>query len=192
LLFKNRDVNLGLEIMKFIKQKIKGVYLVQAEPFEDGRGIFRRHFCQKEFKKHGINPKVTQANIIRNKKKHTLRGFHYQQPPYNEAKTYTCFRGAFHFIVLDINPKSPTYLKWQGFSITEKDRFSLHVPDSCTNASLSLADNSLIHYYVSQFYKPGKELGIRYNDPYFKFKWPAKPKIISTKDKSHPDFTPNK
>lgn len=178
--------------MKFTEQKIKGVFLIEAEPFSDFRGIFRRHFCQQEFRKHGISPKVAQCNIIGNLKKGTLRGFHYQTYPHGETKTYTCFRGAFYFIIVDLRPKSSTYLKWQGFKLSEKERVTLSVPIGCANASLSLKDNSLAHYYVSSFYTPGVEKAIRYNDPFFKFKWPIKPVIVSEKDLNHPNFKPNK
>ena len=73
--------------MKFYKQKIKGVYLIEPEPFIDDRGVFRRHFDQKEFKANLISSKVVQANVSENKYKYTLRGFHYQVYPFGEAKT---------------------------------------------------------------------------------------------------------
>lgn len=174
--------------MKFVEQKIKGVFLIEAEPFVDFRGVFRRNFCQNEFKTRGINPRIVQCNIIENPKKATLRGFHYQPHPYAETKTFTCFKGSFYFSVVDLRPKSKTYLKWQGFKLDENTRITLSVPAGCANGSLSLKNNSLIHYYISNFYKPGVEKGIRYNDPLFKFKWPIKPAIISEKDLGHPDF----
>lgn len=176
--------------MKFHKQKIKGVYLIEPEPFHDSRGMYRRHFCQREFKNHGITAKIAQANIVENKLRYTLRGFHYQKPPFGEAKTLSCIKGAAYDIVLDIDPKSPTYLQWIGFKLDDKNRNSLYIPPSCTHAILTLQDNTLIHYYTTEFYNPKSEGGIRYNDPYFKFKWPHEPKIISEKDKNHPDFLP--
>lgn len=64
----------------------------------------------------------------------------------------------------------------------------VHIPKGCANAFLTLKKDSIIHYYCSNRYDPKKEKGIRYNDPFFKFKWPIKPKIISEKDKSHDDY----
>lgn len=178
--------------MKFHKQKITGVYLIEPQPFADDRGMFRRHFDFKEFKSNGIIPKVVQANISENKYKYTLRGFHYQVNPYGEGKTFSCFKGAVYDIVVDIRPKSPTYLQWISFELNEDNRISLHVPPGCSNAILTLQDNSVMHYYCSQFYTPKAERGIRYNDPIFNFKWPHKPKVISEKDSNHPNFTPVK
>lgn len=175
--------------MKFHKQKINGVYLIEPEPFTDNRGIYRRHFCQKEFKKHSINFQVAQANIVENKCAFTIRGFHFQKPPFDERKILSCIKGFAYDIVLDLDPSSSTYLQWQGFDLNEGNRNSLYIPPRCTHAILTLKDNTIIHYYSSEFYTPKAEGGIRYNDPYFNFKWPHQPEVISEKDKNHPNFT---
>lgn len=178
--------------MKFHKQKIKGVYLIEPEPFVDDRGVFRRHFDQKEFKDNSITTRIVQANISENKYQYTLRGFHYQIPPYEEGKTLSCVKGAIFDIVVDVRPKSPTYLKWISFELDESNRKAIHIPPGCANAFLTLKDNCIIHYYCSQFYNPKAEKGIRYNDPLFNFKWPHSPKVISDKDKNHQNFIPIK
>lgn len=176
--------------MKFKQQKIKGVYLISPEPFSDNRGIYRRHFCQKEFGDHGLTQRVAQANIVENKYKYTLRGFHYQKPLFEEGKTLSCIKGALYDIVVDLRPKSPTYLEWIGFELDEDNRNSLYIPPGCAHAALTLKNNTIVHYYSSEFYNPKSEAGIRYNDPLFEFKWPHKPMIISEKDKTFPNFIP--
>lgn len=171
--------------MKFLKQKIKGVFLIKPEPFKDKRGMFRRHFCKKELKKFDIDTSVQQANISENPKKGTLRGFHYQKKPHQEAKTISCLKGSFFDVIIDLRKNSSTYKKWQSFVITEKNRFSLHIPKGCANAFLTLDNNTLIHYYCSNSYNPKFESGVLFNDPALKIKWPFKPIHISEKDKSH-------
>ena len=171
--------------MKFLKQKIKGVFLIKPEPFKDKRGMFRRHFCKKELKKSGIDASVQQANISENPKKGTLRGFHYQKKPHQEAKTISCLKGSFFDVIIDLRKNSSTYKKWQSFVITEKNRFSLHIPKGCANAFLTLENNTLIHYYCSNSYNPKYESGVLFNDPALKIKWPFKPIHISEKDKNH-------
>ena len=171
--------------MKFLKQKIKGVFLIKPEPFKDKRGMFRRHFCKSELKKFGIETSVQQANISENPKKGTLRGFHYQKKPHQEAKTISCLKGSFFDVIIDLRKNSHTYKKWQSFVITEKNRFSLHIPKGCANAFLTLENNTLIHYYCSNSYNPKFESGVLFNDPVLKIKWPFKPLHISEKDKSH-------
>ena len=80
--------------MKFYEQKFKGVWLIETEPVVDHRGIFYRHFCQKEFEKAGLRTQIVQTNISENPKKLTLRGFHYQVKPFEEEKI---FRVAYTF-----------------------------------------------------------------------------------------------
>ncbi len=178
--------------MKFIPQSIPGVFIIEAEPFIDERGMFRRNFCQKEFKEHGIVADIRQCNVSENKSAYTLRGFHYLASPFKEGKTISCLRGGVYDIIVDLRPLSPSCLKWIAVEINEENRKSIHVPPGCANAFLTLKDNSIIVYYHSEFYNQSAERGIHYNDPLFNFKWPVEPKIISKKDKNYPDFIPEK
>ena len=177
--------------MKFYEQKIPGVFLIEPEPFIDERGVFRRHFCQKEFQAHGIAADIRQCNVSENKYMYTLRGFHYQLPPLGEGKTLSCFSGSIYDVVADLRPGSSTYLKWIAVELSAQNRKSVHVPPGCANAFLTLENDCVIQYYCSEFYHPQAERGIRYNDPLFKFAWPSEPKVISPKDAGHPDFVPS-
>jgi dTDP-4-dehydrorhamnose 3,5-epimerase len=178
--------------MKFSEKKLKGVYLIEPEPHVDERGMLRRHFCQHEFADYGLMTEIKQTNVSENRKKHTLRGFHFQFPPHGESKVVSCVKGSIFDIVVDLRKESKTYLQWQSFELTEENRLSLYVPTGCANAYLTLEKNSWILYYHSEFYSPGDEGSIRYNDPYFKFMWPAEPKVISDKDLNILDWVPNK
>lgn len=176
--------------MKFIKQKIKDVWLINPSPFVDNRGIFRRHFCKNEFLKHNIENNIAQTNVSENKSKGTLRGFHYLTKPNQEAKTISCFSGKIYDIVVDLRKESSTYKKWCSFELTNNNRSMIHVPKGCANAFMTLENNTTIHYYHSISYVPESEKGIRYNDKSFDFKWPFEPIIISDKDLNFPDYTP--
>ena len=166
------------------KQKLEGVYLIENEPFVDDRGRFSRHFCKEEFNKVGINFEIKQTNISENKKSKTLRGFHFQIPPYAENKILSCMKGGIHNIVLDLRSNSKTYLKWQSFKINDSNRLILYVPEGCANAYMTLTDDTLIFYCHSGFYKSSHAQAVRYNDPLFKFDWPFEPEVISEKDKN--------
>jgi len=174
--------------MKFIQQKLIDVYIIEPEPFEDNRGALRRHYCKKEFKENGLMNKIKQTNISENIKSNTLRGFHYQNEPFGEDKVISCVKGRIFDIVVDLRKKSKTYLEWQSFEISEENRRALYVPKGCANAYLTQQDNTWILYYHSEFYSPGNEGGIRYDDPFFKFDWPNKPKIISNRDSQFSNF----
>lgn len=183
--------DIAVRTMKFFEQKIKGVWLIEQEPFVDERGEFRRHFCQREFDKKNIDTTIRQANISENKCKYTLRGFHFQIRPFQESKTLSCLQGAIYDIVVDLRGESKTFLKWMPFEINSGNKLSLHVPAGCANAYLTLSASTAIHYYMSEFYVPDSYGGFRYNDPFFNFTWPAEPRVISKKDKNHPDFDPH-
>jgi dTDP-4-dehydrorhamnose 3,5-epimerase len=174
--------------MKFIEQSLPGVFLIEPEPFTDDRGVFRRHFCQDEFKKYGIANQVQQANVSENKYAYTLRGFHYQLTPFGEGKTLSCLKGKIYDIIVDLRKDSPTYMKWISFELNDENRHSIHIAPGCANAFLTMTGGCLIQYYCSQSYSPEHERGIRYDDAAFDFKWPHKPECISEKDNEHPDY----
>ena len=177
--------------MIFHEQKLEGVYMIEPEPFADDRGLLRRNYCRREFAEHGLMQDLKQCNVSENLKRYTLRGFHYQLPPYGENKLLTCIKGAIHNIVVDLRKESGSYLQWQAFSLTEANRLGLHAPIGCANAYLTLEDNTWILYYHSEFYSPGAEGGVRYNDPHFGFEWPAAPVVISDKDARIPIVAPD-
>jgi dTDP-4-dehydrorhamnose 3,5-epimerase len=177
--------------MKFTELGLAGVWLIEPDLHSDSRGVFRRHFCAREFGAHGIVPTVAQGNISENPELSTLRGFHYQTGAHQEAKTLSCVAGAIYDIVVDLRGGSRTFMKWIAVELSAKDRRSLHVPVGCANGWLTTANDTIIHYYMSEFYAPEADHGFRYDDPAFSLHWPATPKIISDKDRSYPDFDPS-
>ena len=174
--------------MKFFKQELPGVFLIEPEPFVDDRGSFRRHFCKQEFAENGITIDIAQCNVSENKYAFTLRGFHYQLSPHSEGKTLSCLKGSIYDIIVDLRPTSEKYMQWVGFELSQDNRRSVHIAPGCAHAFLTLEDECVIHYYCSEPFIPNLERGIRYNDPAFNFKWPKHPQFISDKDMSHPDY----
>jgi len=177
--------------VKFHPQRIPQVFLIEPEPFIDQRGLLRRHYCQKEFAPHNILQEIKQCNISENRRRHTLRGFHFQKPPYEEGRVLSCVKGAIYDIIVDLRSNSSTYLTWISAELSDENRLSLYTPPGCANGYLTLQDNTWILYYHSQFYTPQAEAGIRYNDPFFNFAWPVEPAVISQKDLHYPDFVPS-
>ena len=169
------------------EQLLAGVYLFSAELHMDERGLFRRHYCEKELKNNGIIFSVKQGNISENNRKYTLRGFHYQKAPSTESKIISCLTGSIYNVMIDLRKGSSTFLKWQEFRLSAAGRESLYVPVGCANAFLTLEDNTWVHYYMNDFFST-ESLGFRYNDPAFPIPWPTTPKYISDKDKNYPDL----
>ena len=174
--------------MKFCETPLKGAYIVEIDPRADNRGFFARSFCRQEFEAQGLNPAVAQCNISFNPKAGTLRGMHYQAEPFREVKLVRCTTGAIYDAVIDLRSGSATYRRWFGVELTADNRRALYVPEGFAHGYLTLTGNTEVFYQVSEFYSPGHERGIRWNDPAFGIKWPKDPLVISPKDASHPDF----
>ncbi len=174
--------------MKFTSTELEGAYLIGLDKFEDERGFFARGWCHKEFSDHGLRPWILQSNISYNLKKGTLRGMHYQRPPFQETKLVRCVRGAIYDVIIDLRPYSPTFKKWIGVELTADNYKMLYVPEDFAHGFITLHDDTEVIYHVSQYYMPESEAGLRWNDPAFGIKWPVEVAVISEKDASWPDF----
>jgi len=176
--------------MRFTETKLRGAFVLELETRADDRGFFARAFCQKEFEAHGLKPNVAQCNCSYNHKPATMRGMHYQLPPAAETKLIRCTRGAIYDVIVDLRPNSPTYLQHFGIELTEQNRKQLYVPELFAHGYLTLTPDAETVYQVGEFYTPGAERGIRYNDPALKINWPIPVEIVSEKDASWPDYKP--
>lgn len=175
--------------MIFTETKLKGAYIIEIEKLKDDRGFFARSWCQKEFERQGLTSSVVQANVSFNKLKGTLRGMHYQLAPYEETKLVRCTKGAIYDVIIDLRTGSPTYAQWIGVKLTAENYRMLYVPEDFAHGFQTLDDGSEVTYQVSQFYTPGSEKGIRWDDPAFDIDWPFQVTVISEKDKNWPFFT---
>jgi dTDP-4-dehydrorhamnose 3,5-epimerase len=178
--------------LKFTETSLKGAYVIEINKLEDERGFFGRSWCANEMKAHGLKTNIAQANTSFSKKKGTLRGMHYQNDPYQETKLIRCTRGAIFDVIIDLRPESPTYKKWYGVQLTQDNYKMLYVPEDFAHGFITLTDDSEVTYLVTQFYTPGAEAGIRWDDAQFDIKWPVSPTVISDKDRNHPDYVKNK
>ena len=175
--------------MRLEATSLPGVYRIAGAPFEDERGTFSRTFCQRDYGEAAFD--VRQISISENRKASTLRGFHFQSKPSEEIKAILPLRGSLHDVVVDLRPESPTYLRWEAHDLSAKRYEGIYVPKGCANAWLTLEDDTLVTYYMSEFFAPERYVGIRYDDPFFGFRWPRPPEVVSLRDRSFPDFRPS-
>ena len=174
--------------MIFTETKLKGAFVIDLEKRSDERGFFARTYCADEFSKHGLKTNMPQSNMSLSKQKHTIRGMHFQVDGAEEAKLIRCTKGSILDVIIDIRKDSATYCEHIFVELTEENHRMLYVPEGFAHGFITLTDNVEVSYQVSQFYSPGKEKGIRYNDPLFGINWPTSNPIISDKDGVHPDF----
>ena len=150
--------------------------------------FLRGYICKKEFAEAGLDNEIVQINNSLSGDKATLRGIHYQLPPKAETKIVRCIRGSLWDVIVDLRPASPTFLKWYGTELNEDNRKMIYVPKNFGHGFITLTENTETFYAVTEFYSPGFERGLRWNDPRIGIKWPLTPQIISDKDSMHPDF----
>lgn len=175
--------------MIFTKTALDGAYIIEPEKRADDRGFFARIWCENEFKDHGLKTNLVQANMSRSNFKGTLRGMHYQLPPFAETKLVRCTKGGIFDVIIDIRKDSKTYKQWIGVELTEENHKMLYVPEGFAHGFLTLTDNAEATYLVTAFYNGEHERGLRYNDEAFAIKWPIAITNISDKDAHHVDFT---
>jgi dTDP-4-dehydrorhamnose 3,5-epimerase len=175
--------------MTFQELEIPGAFVIGLEQHTDDRGFFARAWCGQEFEAHGLNPALAQVNLSFNELAGTLRGMHYQRAPHEEAKCVRCTRGAIYDVVLDLRAPSRTYMQWTAVELTAENRLMVYVPEGCAHGYQTLVDGTETFYLVSEFYAPGSEGGVRWNDPAFGIDWPdAADRVMSPKDAAWPDF----
>jgi dTDP-4-dehydrorhamnose 3,5-epimerase len=174
--------------MIFTETKLKGAFIIDLKKIGDHRGFFARAFCQNEYKEHGLNPTIAQANLSRSQEKYTLRGFHYQIDGAEEAKSVRCIKGTILDVIIDLRKDSPTYCEHVAVELSAENHRVLYVPEGFAHSFITLEEDCEVFYLVSQFYSPGKEKGIRWNDPLFKVEWPTDHPVLSDKDANWPDF----
>ena len=168
--------------MIFTQTKLAGAYLIDIDKKEDRRGFFAREFCREEFKAHGLNPDIMQANLAYNVRAGTLRGMHFQYPPEAETKLVRCVRGAILDIIVDLRPESPTFLDHIAVELNEDNWRALYVPERFAHGYQVLRDDTVTSYNVGEFYAPKAEGGLRYDDPDLGLKWPLPVTVMSDKD----------
>lgn len=174
--------------MLFTKTDLHGAWLVEPEPNRDSRGWFARTFCEREFGAQGLETRFPQHSTSQNVERGTLRGMHYQRAPHGEVKLVRCLKGAIWDVIIDLNPDSPTFKRWQGFELSAENMRQLYIPKGFAHGFQTLSDDCQIGYLISEFYAPDAATGVRWDDPAFGIEWPLPVTVMSDKDRGWADF----
>jgi dTDP-4-dehydrorhamnose 3,5-epimerase len=173
--------------MRFTEAGPVGAYVIEPEKLTDERGFFARVWCARELEDQGLESSLAQASIAYNDRKNTLRGMHYQIPPHEEVKIVRCTAGAIFDAIVDLRPDSPTYLDVAHVVLSARNRRMLYVPRGFAHGYQTLENHTEVFYQMSEFYTPGSQAGIRWDDPTLAVPWPdAEERIISERDRALP------
>ena len=172
--------------MKFDPTPLSGVYVIGIQPFNDERGWFARTYCKNEFRNIGHDKEWVQLNHSHTVNKGTIRGMHFQWPPFNEIKLVRCIVGAVFDVVVDLRKESAGFLQWFGVELSATNKKMIYIPDGFAHGFQTLSDEAELLYHHTQFYTPGSEGGIMYNDKRINIEWPMPLTGISDRDNNHP------
>lgn len=173
--------------------RLKGTYEIILDPKRDERGYFARVYDEAIFAEYGLTTSWVQENQSLTKRMGTIRGLHFQRPPYAETKLVRVADGEVYDVFIDLRKESHTFGHWDSVYLSSDKLNMVYIPKGFAHGFCSLSDETLVTYKVDAVYSPDYEGGIRWNDGSLKIPWPATSPLISEKDIMLPlfdEFTP--
>lgn len=162
---------------------IEGLYVIEPTVFKDARGYFMETYNQNDFNEADLNMVFVQDNQSCSQKG-VLRGLHYQKE-FPQGKLVRAVRGSVFDVAVDLRVNSDTYGMWYGVELTEDNKKQFYIPEGFAHGFLVLSDIAEFAYKCTDFYHPGDEGGLIYNDPEIGVEWPIEEGmelIMSDKD----------
>lgn len=176
--------------MKVIKTGLEGVVIVEPDRFGDHRGYFSETYCKPRYEEAGIPADFVQDNMSFSAQEGTLRGLHWQNPPYAQAKLVSVARGRVIDVAVDIRKGSPTFGKWVSAELSAENGRQLFIPRGFAHGFLTLSPDVDFRYKVDNVYNKASEGGMRYDDPTVNVDWglllEGREPVLSEKDQTGP------
>lgn len=169
--------------IKVTTNEIEGLYVIESKVFPDARGYFMETYNEQDFHEEGLMMKFVQDNQSMSVKG-VLRGLHFQKQ-YPQGKLVRVIRGAVFDVAVDLRSDSKTFGKWFGVELTAENKKQFYIPEGFAHGFLVLSDEAEFVYKCTDFYHPGDEGGLAWNDPDIGINWPipeGMELILSEKD----------
>ena len=172
--------------MNITTTEIEGLVILEPEVFADGRGYFFESFSQREFEEKVCKTTFVQDNES-SSRYGVLRGLHFQKPPHAQAKLVRVVKGKVLDIAVDIRKGSPTFGHHVSIELSGENKRQLFIPRGFAHGFAALSDEVILQYKCDNYFAPGSEEGILWNDPALGIDWklPAEAIILSEKDKKN-------
>ncbi len=164
--------------MEVIQTGLPGVLLIRPEVFEDFRGEYVELYNEALYREKGIDVHFIQDDISVSSR-HVLRGIHGDDKTW---KLISCLHGRFYFVVVNCDEDAADFGRWQGFTLSEKNRHQVLVPPKFGNSHLVMSDAAIFHYKQSTYYDPSRQFTYTWNDSRFNIWWPIANPILSERD----------
>ena len=169
--------------IKVTRCEIEGLCVIEPTVFRDERGYFVETYNYNDFSAEGLDMKFVQDNQSMSVKG-VLRGLHFQKQ-FPQGKLVRAIRGSVFDVAVDLREGSKTFGKWFGVELTAENKKMFYIPEGFAHGFLVLSDEAEFAYKVTDFYHPGDEGGLAYNDPQIGVEWPIEEGmqlILSEKD----------
>ncbi len=173
--------------IRVTKCDIEGLVVIEPKVFPDSRGYFMETYNQEDMRKAGLDMVFVQDNQSMSTKG-VLRGLH-RQLQYPQGKLVRVVKGAVFDVAVDLREGSKTYGQWYGVELSAENKKQIYIPEGFAHGFLVLSDEAEFIYKCTDFYHPGDEAGIIWNDPDIGVEWPISEGmeiILSEKDKKWP------
>lgn len=166
--------------MRIVESELDGVRVISPPTvFEDYRGSYVELYNERIYRDAGVNLEFIQDDISTSYK-NVLRGVHGDNRTW---KLISCLFGAFYLVVVNNDPESRSYKKWQSFTLSDRNRTQVLIPPKYGNAHLILTDTAIFHYKQTTEYDRGSQFTIKWDDPSFNIWWPISDPILSVRDR---------
>ena len=175
--------------MHIVKTDIEGVVIIEPKVFDDERGYFFESFSQKEFEEK-VSATVFVQDNESSSRYGVVRGLHFQKPPYEQAKLVRVVKGCVLDVAVDIRKDSPTYGRHVSMELSGENKRQLFIPRGFAHGYAVLSEEAVFAYKCDNYYAPGYEGAILWNDPQIGIDWglPANDVILSEKDRKNSSF----
>jgi dTDP-4-dehydrorhamnose 3,5-epimerase len=168
---------------------LQGLKLIQRNPIGDHRGYLERMFCAEELQSLIPGRGIVQINHTLTAKRGTVRGLHFQYPPYAETKIVSCLRGEVFDVAVDLRQGSPTFLHWHVEILSADNHKSLLIPEGFAHGFQTLKEDCELLYFHTAAYQPSAEGGLNALDSMLNICWPEAVIELSSRDAAHPSVT---
>lgn len=162
--------------------KLEGSYEITLNRIGDLRGYFMRTYSRDIFAEHGLQTDWAQENQSLSTGIGTVRGLHFQNPPFAETKLVRVVKGAMIDVFVDLRKDSATFGKWDSIELSEDNDKAVYIPKGFAHGFKTLTENVLVEYKIDVVYHAEAVSGIRWNDPDLAVDWNVENPITSARD----------
>ncbi len=174
--------------MKIKPLKLEGTFEIAFNRIGDARGYFMETYSKELFAEYGLQTDWIQENQSLSTRRHTIRGLHFQAPPYAQAKLVRAVQGEVFDVFVDLRKDSATFGQWDAVNLSEENCKSVYIPRGFAHGFCTLTESVIVQYKIDNVYAPQAESGIRWNDARLGIDWKTEKPLLSPEDSLLPFF----